>query len=237
MSRTENKRAATAAPEHCELRDERGNRVLAPVGLNNLTTLFKGSNCTLEIHPRARLGALSVEFHGSNAHCRIGPAGPGGNFSATIRLGEDCRVEIGAGVTTTARAFIATSEGARLVIGDDCMLASEVQLRSDDAHPIFDIHTGLRVNPAEDITIGAHVWLAYGVRCLGGARIGDGSVIGMDSVVTGPVPNNCVAVGAPARVVRRDIAWERPHLSMAQPPYKPDGGSISRSNYWNPTCD
>ena len=59
----------------------------------------------------------------------------------------------------------------------------------------------------------------------------------MDSVVTGPIPNNCVAVGTPARVVRRDVAWERPHLSMAQPPYKPDGDSVPRSAYWNATRD
>lgn len=220
-----------------ELRDGRGNRVIAPVGMSSVTTMFKGSNCVLEIDPRARLGPIALEFRGSNAHCRIGPAGPTGSFSATIRLGEDCLVDIGAGVTTTARAFLAASEGTRLVLGEDCMLASDIQLRTDDAHPIFDIHTGLRINPAEDIVIGAHVWLAYGVHCLGGTRIGDGSVIGMDSLVTGVIPNNCVAVGRPARPVRRDIAWERPHLSIDQPPYKPDGDSIPRSPYWRPTVD
>lgn len=233
----DSRQATLAAPERSELRDERGNRVIAPVGLNSLTTVFKGHNCTLEIDPRARLVNTAVEFHGSNAHCRIGAAGPAGSLSALIRLGEDCVITIGAGVTTTARTFIATSEGGRVTVGDDCMLASEVQLRGDDAHPIFDIRTGLRINPVEDIVIGAHVWLAFGVCCLGGARIGDGSVIGMDSVVTGPIPNNCVAVGAPARVVRRDVAWERPHLSMAQPPYKPDGDSVPRSAYWNATRD
>jgi acetyltransferase-like isoleucine patch superfamily enzyme len=217
--------------------DAHGNRVRAPVALATLTTVFRGRNCSLEIDPRATLGPVVVEFHGSNAHCRIGAGGPGGSFSALIRLGEDCTVEVGAGVTTTARAFLAASEGTRLVLGDDCMLASDVQLRTDDAHPIFDIHTGARVNPAEDIVIGAHVWLAYGVRCLGGARIGDGSVIGMDSLVTGAIPNNCIAVGTPARAVRRDIAWERPHLSMDLPHYKPDAESIVRSRYWHPTRD
>jgi len=217
--------------------DGDGNRVLAPAGLTTLTTIFKGRNCTLEIDPCARLGAVTVEFCGSNAHCRIGAAGPSGNFAALIRLGEDCRVEVGAGVTTTARAFLAASEGTRLVVGEDCMLASDIQLRTDDAHPIFDIHTGQRINPAQDVVIGAHVWLAYGVRCLGGTRIGDGSVVGMDSVVNTAVPNNCIAVGRPARVIRRDIAWERPHLAMDTPAYKPDAEGIARSPYWQATCD
>jgi acetyltransferase-like isoleucine patch superfamily enzyme len=230
--------AAAPADLHSRLgqwHDAHGNRVVAPASLTTVSTLFKGRNCTLEIDPGARLGQVTIEFRGSNAHCRIGPAGPSGHFSALIRLGEDSRVEIGAGVTSTARAFLAASEGARLTLGEDCMLATDVQLRTDDAHPIFDVHSGHRVNPAADIEIGAHVWLAYGARCLGGARVGDGSVIGMNSIVTGRIPNNCIAVGAPARVVRRDIAWERPHLSMDPPPCKPDADGIARSPYWNPT--
>ena len=230
-----------ASASLAEWRDDRGNRVLAPAGLlGALAPMFKGRDCTLEVDAGARLANVAVEFRGSNAHCRIGaagPAGPAGSFSALIRLGEDSRVEVGAGVTTTTRAFLSASEGTRLVLGEDCMLASEVQLRTDDAHPIFDVHTGLRINPAEDIVIGAHVWLAYGVRCLGGARIGDGSVIGMGSIVTGRIPNNCIAVGSPARVVRRDVAWERPHLAIDPPAYKPDAASVRRSAYWHPTRD
>ena len=205
--------------------------------MTTLTTVFKGSNCVLEIDRDADLGPTTVEFHGSNARCKIGASGPPRSFSALIRLGEDCLVEIGAGVTTATRAFIATCEGTRLIVGDDCMLASNIQLRTDDAHPIFDVRTGLRTNPSEDIIIGAHVWLAYGACCLGGAQIGDGSVIGMNSLVTGVIPNNCVAVGSPARVVRRDIAWERPHLAAEQPPYKPNADSVSCSAYWHLTRD
>lgn len=224
----------------CALRpervDEHGNRIIAPEHMAGLTVLFKGRHCLLDIHPEARMGAVTIEFRGSNASCRIGRGGASA-LNALIRLGEDCQIRIGDGLTATARCFVAASEGAVIGIGNDCMFATDVQLRTDDAHPIFDIHTGLRINPSADISIGDHVWLGYGVRCLGGARVGEGSVIGMSSIVTGPIPNNCVAVGQPARVVRCDIAWERPHLSMDQPPYKPDASMITRSAYWNPTHD
>ncbi len=215
-------------------RDERGNEVIAPAALPGLTTVFKGHGCVLEIEPGARIGSLRVEFFGSNARCRIGAAGPRGSFSAVVRLGEGCEVQVGPRVTTTSKVFLAASEGARLVLGEDCMLATDVQLRTDDAHAIYDVHTGQRLNPASDIVIGEHVWLAYGVRCLGGTRIGSGSVIGMGSLVNGPVPNNCIAVGTPARVVRRDVAWERPHLSI-DPPFAPD--PLARPAYWQATRD
>jgi acetyltransferase-like isoleucine patch superfamily enzyme len=44
-------------------------------------------------------------------------------------------------------------------------------------------------------------WLGYGVIVLSGVRIGKGAVIGAGSVVTHDVPDNSIAVGAPARVV------------------------------------
>jgi len=219
-----------------DVTDARGNRLVAPVALlPRLTVHFRASDCLLWLDPAASIGAVSVEFNGDRGQCRLGGGGGEGAFSALLRLGQDSRILVGDGTTTTARCFIGASEGASVRIGEDCMLASDVQLRCDDAHPIFDIHTGARVNPSEDILIGDHVWLAYGVRCLGGSRIGDGSVIGLDSIVTGPVPNNCIAVGRPARVTRRDVAWERPHLS--HPPARPDAASVVRSRWWQPTRD
>lgn len=230
--------SAVAAPDPAlhDATDARGNRLVAPADLlARLTVHFRANGCLLEIAEGARIGALTVEFNGDHGHCRIGRGSAEGTFSALLRLGQDSRIVVGDGTTTTARCFLGASEGARVILGEDCMLASDVQLRCDDAHPIFDIHTGERVNPSEDIVIGDHVWLAYGVRCMGGTRIGDGSVIGLDSIVTGQIPNNCVAVGRPARVTRRDVAWERPHLS--QPPARPHAGTVTRSRWWNPTRD
>jgi lipopolysaccharide O-acetyltransferase len=57
-----------------------------------------------------------------------------------------------------------------------------------------------------EVIIGRNVWLGDGVAVLAGARIGDGAVIGANSVVTGHIPAETIAVGAPARVVRR---WDR----------------------------
>lgn len=153
-----------------------------------------------------------------------------------IRVGQDSAVIIGADVTSTGSCVVSAVEGSTVEFGDDVMIASQNQVRADDGHPIFDVRSGKRVNPAKNIRIGNHVWLAGGAVALGGADIGDGSVIGFGSLVNGRLPNNCVAVGTPARVVRRDIAWERPHLSFVAPPYKPDSSSIPvTEEYWRLT--
>ncbi len=52
------------------------------------------------------------------------------------------------------------------------------------------------------IEIGDDAWLGFGVIVLDGAQIGNGAVIGAGSVVTGVIPDQSIAVGAPAKVVR-----------------------------------
>lgn len=108
-----------------------------------------------------------------------------------------------------------------MTIGDDCMFATGNEIRTDDAHAIYDMETGERLNHSRSITIGNHVWLAFQSVVLGGSSIGDGSVIGYRALVKGEVPPNSVAVGSPARVVRSGIIWKRPHLSMHPPHFFP----------------
>lgn len=52
------------------------------------------------------------------------------------------------------------------------------------------------------IVIGDNVWIGESARILSGVTIGDGAIIGANSVVTHDVPAYCVAVGCPAKVVK-----------------------------------
>jgi len=213
--------------------DERGNRILYDGRLDEKVKLaFSGSNNTLVVEQGARLGSLTVDFNCDNGRLSIGRSEGVPAFSAAIRVGQDAQVVIGHDVSTTTTVAMSAVEGARLRVGDDVMIASGVQVRCDDGHPIFDVRTGRRVNPARDIVIGDHVWIGLGAMLLGGASLGSGSVVGAGSVVTGRFPNNCVVAGVPARLVRRDVAWERPHLSLERPYYKPDATTVRKSPYW-----
>lgn len=52
------------------------------------------------------------------------------------------------------------------------------------------------------IVVGDDAWIAFGTIVLGGVRIGHGAVVGAGSVVTRSVPDNAVAIGNPAKVVK-----------------------------------
>jgi len=216
--------------------DDRGNEIIwsaDPIPDTNI--VFTGRDNTVRVHPDARIGRLSVQFDCDNGTFEIGSSRGVPAFSATVRVGQDSTVSIGDNVSTTAVAGISATEGTAVRIGQDCMLAIGIQLRADDGHPIFDVGTGARVNVSRDIIVGDHVWIGYNASILGGVRIGDGAVIGLGAVVTRDVPNNAVAAGNPARVVRTNIAWERPHLSLVKPYYKPDASTLQKSQWWAET--
>lgn len=215
-----------------EYKDERGNIIVySGAVLPTVKIVFTGSNNRLVVSDLSRVNNLVILFDCDNGVCEIGNC----KFIGCIRVGQDCSVKISDNVTCTNSCVITTAEGASVTIGQDCMIASYVEIRADDAHPIFSVKTGLRINPSKSVFIGEHVWLAARSTILSGGRIGNGSVLGYGSILKGSIPNNCIAVGCPAKVIKRDIAWERPHLSIATPFYKPDKNSILISHYWNET--
>jgi acetyltransferase-like isoleucine patch superfamily enzyme len=111
--------------------------------------------------------------------------------------------------------MIVTLHEGSLTIGDDCMFAHDVELRNADGHSIFDVVTGKNINSTPEINslrkieIGRHVWVGARVFILYNTVIGDGAVIGAESLVKGYVPNNSIAAGTPARVIRENIAWAK----------------------------
>jgi acetyltransferase-like isoleucine patch superfamily enzyme len=103
---------------------------------------------------------------------------------------------------------VGVREGRSFHIGEAALVAGGVTFDTSDLHSVFDLDTGERINHAADIVIGKHVWLGARVTVLKGVTIGEGCVVGAAAVVTKDIPPHCLAVGAPARVVRERIAWD-----------------------------
>jgi acetyltransferase-like isoleucine patch superfamily enzyme len=213
-------------------KDENNNEIICEEEIKTCKVVFLGKNNKLIVKKGSKIRG-GIYFDCDNGVCNIGR----NRFKGVVRLGQDCTINIEDQVTCTNTCLITTAEGITVTIGADCMLASEIQIRADDGHPIFDVSSGKRVNMPKSVSIGPHTWIGGRVAILSGAQIGEGSVIGFGSVVKGKIPNNCVAAGAPAKVVRKNTAWERPHLSHVEPFYKPDASFVKKSKYWNNTIE
>ncbi len=117
------------------------------------------------------------------------------------------RVSIGHNTRVTGKTHLAVTEGKAFRIGDRCLLASDITMRTGDSHSILE-SDGKRCNQAGDIFIGNHVWIGQGAYILKGVSVGEDAVIGTGAVVTKPVPEKTVAAGNPAKVIKKQITWD-----------------------------
>ena len=93
-------------------------------------------------------------------------------------------------------------DSAKVSIGDNTMLGPNVQIYTPE-HPLDYKTRNSGFESAKPITVGKNCWLGGGVIILPGVTIGDGCVIGAGSVVTKNIPENSLAAGNPARVIRK----------------------------------
>ena len=94
----------------------------------------------------------------------------------------------------------------KVIIGDHCLLGSNVIIADNDFHPI---NPGIRRgNPllndilSEDVVIGDNVWIGADSYVLKGVTVGENTVIGANSVVVGHIPPNCIAAGNPVKIIK-----------------------------------
>lgn len=98
-------------------------------------------------------------------------------------------------------------------IGRDTLIASKVFI-TDHNHGEYSLGISNKVSTpyeiphkrrlySEPVIIGSRVWIGEGAMILPGVTIGDGSIIGAGSIVTKSIPENSIAVGNPAKVIKK----------------------------------
>jgi acetyltransferase-like isoleucine patch superfamily enzyme len=113
--------------------------------------------------------------------------------TGTLTIGDRCQF--------TSDVYIAAMES--VTIGSGTMVAECSSIRdADHTYSRMDIPIRSQSMSSSAVVIGSEAWIARGVAILKGSHIGSGAVIGANAVVKGIIPDNCVAVGVPARILR-----------------------------------
>lgn len=109
--------------------------------------------------------------------------------------------------------------GDKLIIGKFCQIAAGVefvmnganhQMNSVSTFPFYTLE-GWNMNPPEtedlqlrgDTVIGNDIWIGQNATILPGVKIGDGAIIGANSVVGSDVEAYTIVAGNPARIIRK----------------------------------
>jgi acetyltransferase-like isoleucine patch superfamily enzyme len=111
-----------------------------------------------------------------------------------VRIGDRCLIGKGSGVVGHLG----------IEIGDDVWTGHFVYVTDQNhAYEDPDLPISKQSQPERKVVIGSGSWLGHGTVVLPGARIGEHVAVAAGSVVTGELPDHCVAAGAPARPIRR----------------------------------
>ena len=92
-------------------------------------------------------------------------------------------------------------------IGSNVAISRNVMIWDTDAHEIIDLE-GKVSEVSKEVKIGNNVLIGNGTIILKGVNIGNDVVIGAGSVVTKDIPSNSLAVGNPAKVVKKIEGWK-----------------------------
>lgn len=162
--------------------------------LRRLVVVATHRHCTVEFRGPVRVGpgfALNI----LDAGTFIVGAGVDFRRGFVCEIANGGRVTIGDGCSFTLNTLIQCSTS--IAIGRRCLFAQSVLL-VDGAHRFRDptipiVDQGYDYRP---IVIGDNVLVS--AKCSVFADIGEGTVVGANSVVSRPLPPRCLAVGAPA---------------------------------------
>jgi acetyltransferase-like isoleucine patch superfamily enzyme len=130
---------------------------------------------------------------------------------AGITLYSPCKfTTMGAGQITVGNDVqingSAITSKKRIEIGDGTLIAPNCIITDSDFHqpwPAEDRKDSSTVGSDEDVVIGKNVWLGLNAIVLKGVSIGDNSIIGAGSVVTGDIESNMMAAGSPAKAIKK----------------------------------
>ena len=130
----------------------------------------------------------------------LGSCGNSFQINQPFRCDYGCNIHIGEGFF--ANFNLTVLDEAEVRIGDNVFIGPNVSIYTA-CHPLDAETRNTAVEWAEPVTIGDNVWIGGSATILPGVSIGNNVVIGAGSVVTKDIPDNVVAAGNPARVIKQ----------------------------------
>jgi acetyltransferase-like isoleucine patch superfamily enzyme len=123
-----------------------------------------------------------------------------------IIRGNNCVVRIGKDTTFGGARIVNVGANNSIVIGENCLFADKIEIWASDTHAIYDENDNW-INEEKPIIIESNVWIGSNVTILKGVKIGEGSIIGMETLLTKNVNAKTIVAGNPAREIKKNVYW------------------------------
>jgi len=173
--------------------------------------MVSGENNTIILGSALSYTDFIINIKGDNKKIVIASSSKNINGLKIVSIrGEGQTISIGKNFSCGGMEIQMNDEDESLSIGDNCLFSWGIKARTSDGHSIVDLVTNRAINLPKDIVIADRVWVGEDVSFLKGSKISSDSVVGSRAVVTKPFEESHVVVaGFPAKVVKKNIKWDR----------------------------
>lgn len=179
-----------------------------PQGIEILFT-EKARNCNVVINSGFTGRANRFSLKNENNFLYLGKDLNINKVSAVI-LGVGDAIMLGDGISVTADNSWSTGFNSGvshngLIIGDHCLIASEVVIRPADGHIVFDTESGKQTNISHSpVIIEPYCWISQRAAILKNVKIGACSIISFAAVATKTCERFSCVVGVPGKSIPLD---------------------------------
>ncbi len=150
---------------------------------------------------------INNKYHKPNEIVKLFSKLTGKNVDKSFRLFPPFYTDCGKNITLGKNVFINAcckfQDQGGIIIGNNVLIGHNVTLATLNHDERPDKRQYIYPKP---IKIGNNVWIGSNATILQGITIGDGAIIGANSVVTKDVPENTIVAGVPAKVLRQITA-------------------------------
>ena len=194
---------------HNKIKVAKGNNIKGILGsyLKGTQIIVNGIGNTIEFGRNNHLVNSIIRINGNSNVVRLGNGNSTIGCEFWIEDSNGCIV-FGDDNKVLGRTHLAETEGMKIVLGDGCLFSTNVVFRTGDSHSILDVNSSERINHAESIVIGNHVWFGNNTTILKGVNIADDSIVATGAIVTKVFKQkNVILAGSPAKIVKENVKW------------------------------
>lgn len=172
---------------------------------------IQGDNNTVVIEEPYQIHELKILIAGNGNKVEIGSNSEIRKMAVLMNTKSDSRIlKLGKHIFCGEVKFHLWNEKSRIIVGDDCLLSSDIVIEADDGYSIYDIVTNELINDESETILGQHIWLGYGVFVMGGSKLSSNTIVAARSVVNDKYTDEFTIIGGnPCKIIKKNVNFSK----------------------------
>ena len=187
------------------------NKIIGKPNLTNSLISFHGKNNILYCERDVNIVNSNIRFLGDNSLVYLSSSKS--VYPLSLQIFNNSLFYIGKDSMLSPTLSVNVQEQKHVVIGDECVIGSNVDIKTSDPHVIYDSNTKKRINHSKRVYIGDHVLLGQMTYVTRGTLIGSGSILDNNTYAMNVhLKSNNLYCGNPVKLLKNGVFFTNDYV-------------------------